>query len=116
MIRSTHDGWKAPIARLGSSMALLKNVTKRGKVWSRRDAIRSAQVDREIKDWIATERMRRAQDKPEVRYAVVTRHAKHYHVVGVGRVRTETFKGLKHNLSKRGYTHIRLGGVKFEIK
>lgn len=115
MIRKANSQWKAPQAPLRSSMALLANVKKQGKLWSRTDAIRSVRAERDRADLILNFRTRTSPSATTVRFAVVTRFKKYFHVVGVGKIRTESFANLKKNLAKKGYTHIRMGGVKFAL-
>ena len=115
MIRNASSQWKAPQAPLRSSMSLLQNVKKGGKLWSRQDAIRSARAIRERADAFNNFRLQTSPSSTTIRFAVVTRFKKYFHVVGVGKIRTESFVNLKKNLAKRGYTHIRMGGVKFAL-
>lgn len=115
MIRNTSSQWKAPQAPLRSSMALLANVKKQGKLWSRTDAVRSVTAAHKREELFAKFRSQNSPSTSNVRFAVVTRFKKSYHVVGLGRVRAESFANLKKNLAKRGYTHIRMGGVKFSL-
>ena len=93
--------------------ALLNNMQKRTKIWTRTDVIREKQAKAKHVELVFNARQR--FNPSSKRFAVVTRYKNHYHVVGLGNVDTATFQSLKQTLKDQGYTHVKLGGIKLAL-
>ena len=109
-----NEATKSPIR---SAMLMFTNPTKKGKLWSRTDAIRAKRNAAKRAETVQNYREKLAAKKAVApkRFALVKKFKTNYHVVGLGFVNAETFADLKVTLKTAGYTNIRLGGLKFNL-
>lgn len=100
-----------------SAMALFSNPTKRGKLWSRTDAIRAKRTKEKVAEVVQNYREKQAAKNAvaPVRFTNIKKVKNGWHATGWGFVQTENFADLKITLKLNGYTHFRMGGLKFSL-
>jgi hypothetical protein len=93
------------VVPIRSAMSLFSNPVKRGKLWSRQDAIKSVRLQSQRSEITYSARVRFSTSTKRV--ALVKETKTHFHVVGLGKVKATSFDSLKKVLRGAGFTHFR---------